>query len=350
MLFKLDPRNTQQRSRSMRCVTTDNSVFWLLALLCLLLGGGMSGNGQLQAAEITQKQMLSQPEKIPDWIAKKKIQFKQIPNPHWKNNDCTACHRKIPTGKNLHLRGKSVDQLCEYCHSGEFDHSYIHPNAVPLPVDMQKRIPKGFSDHLDTKKRVSCDTCHEIEMQCLKNRRNEQQINPMFFREGPYKIRSDLCYKCHDVSAYQRKNAHDQKGDDGKIKQYTCLICHDKTKGLETAGSIREVGFHIKGNLVRICASCHELKPHPSGSFTFTSKGVPNHLVVPPKEIREKMLQSEKEHDVILPLDPNTGKVFCGTCHNPHEKGVIKNESAAKGADEKNRLRTQNICTKCHDK
>jgi hypothetical protein len=114
--------------------------------------------------------------------------------------------------------------------------------------------------------------------------------------------------------------------------------------------SIDEVGFNVKDNLVRICGSCHDLKPHPSGNFTFTSKGVPNHLVVPPDEIRNKMQQSEKMNAVILPLDPVTGKVFCATCHNPHQRGVIKNEAAAKGADEKNRLRTQNICTNCHDK
>ena len=214
---------------------------------------------------------------------------------------------------------------------------------------MSKRLPKEFADNLDARKRVTCATCHEIEAQCLKNRRSERQINPLFLRDGPYRVRSEICYKCHDISGYQRRNAHDQIGDDGKIKEYTCRICHDN-KTLDKADSIRVVGFNVRDNLVRMCGSCHDLKPHPSGNFTFTKKGVPNHLVVPPEAIRNKMQLSEKERGVVLPLDPVTGRVFCGTCHNPHEKGVIKNKAAAKGADEKNRLRTQNICLNCHDK
>ncbi len=178
----------------------------------------------------------------------------------------------------------------------------------------------------------------------------KNENNPMFFRSGPYRARTDLCYKCHEYQGYQRRNAHDQRDDNGKVKEHTCLICHNKTEGLENAASIRDVGFHVKKNLVGICRGCHELKPHPSGSFTFTSKGVPNHLVVPSEPIRNKMLQSEKERNVVLPLDPTTGRVFCGTCHNPHEKGVIMQKAAAKGADEDKRLRTKNICTNCHDK
>jgi hypothetical protein len=326
-----------------------NRRLWLLVILWLPLGLIVYGNGPLLAAEISRQQMLGQPEKISGWIAKKQLRFEQIPNPHWNNNDCIVCHRKTPVVAKLHLRGKSIDELCEYCHSGVFDHSYIHPNAVALKGDMRKRIPKEFADNLDANKKVSCATCHEMEAQCLPERRNEQRINPMFFRNGPYRGRTELCFKCHDESGYQRRNAHDQVGDDGKIKEYTCRICHDKTEGLESAVNIQEVGFNVKDNLVRMCGSCHELKPHPSGNFTFTSKGVPNHLVAPPEEIRNKMQQSEKVRDVVLPLDPITGRIFCGTCHNPHEKGVIKGK-AAKGADEPKRLRTKHICTYCHDK
>lgn len=330
------------------CVSQNITRLWVYVFIWLLLGWTV--NGQLLAASIGQKQMLQHPENIPDWISKKQIRFEQIPNPHWDDKSCVACHTKQPVGAKLFLRGKNIDESCEYCHSGEFDHSYIHPNGIPLPTDMQKRTPKEFMDNLDSKKNVSCATCHEIEMQCLKERRSAKRMNPMFFRGGPYKARTDICYQCHDINAYPRRNAHDQRDEDGRIKENTCLICHDKLEGLENANSIEEVGFNAKESLVRICGSCHVLTPHPSGNFSFTSKGTPNHLVVPPENIRKKMLQSEKERGVVLPLDPNTGRVFCGTCHNPHEKGVIKKQAAAKGADEKNRLRTQNICTNCHDK
>lgn len=334
----------------MQQMTRVPGLVWSILLLGLLIFEGMFGMLDSYAAGISRQQMLSQPEKIPAWLEKKQIRFDQIPNPHWKNNECIGCHRKNPTGKILNLRGNSIDELCEYCHRGRFDHTYIHPTAIPLATAMRKRLPKSFSVNLDSKQRLSCATCHEIEAQCLSNRRNEQQINPLFLRDGPYRGRTEICYKCHDKSGYQRRNAHDQIGNDGKIKEYTCLICHDKTKGLDNARSIREVGFHVKDNLIWVCSGCHPLRPHPSGSFTMTSKGVPDHLVVPPQPIREKMLESEKEQDVSMPLDPITGRVFCGTCHNPHEKGVIKNKAAAKGADGRKRLRASNICLNCHDK
>jgi hypothetical protein len=215
---------------------------------------------------------------------------------------------------------------------------------------MRKNTNNNFLKSLDPKGNITCATCHDIKAQCLSARKTEQRLNPLFLRNGPYRVRSEICYKCHDINAYPRRNAHDQVDKSGKIKEYTCRICHNTTKGLNNAKSIADVGFNVKDNLVRICGSCHDLKPHPSGSFTFTSKGVPNHLVVPPETIKTKMQHSEKSNGVILPLDPVTGKVFCATCHNPHAKGVIKNEAAAKGADEKNRLRTTNICTNCHDK
>lgn len=316
----------------------------------LLLIGLTLGFCSIVSAEISRDQMLSHPEQIQAWIGKKQISYEQIPNPHWNDEGCTACHSKQPAANKLFLRGKSTDELCEFCHSGAFDHSYIHPNGIELTTDMQQRIAKDFAGHLGVGKRLECTTCHEVVKQCLRERRSEKRINSAFLRGAPYQTRSGLCYQCHDINGYQRLNAHDQRDKDGKLQEHTCLICHDKLKGLEEAKSIKEVGFNVKGSLVGMCGSCHELKPHPSTNFSFTKKGTPDHLVVPPEKIRKKMLQSEKERGVILPLDPQTGRVFCGTCHNPHEKGVIKYQAAAKGADENKRLRTPNICTNCHDK
>jgi hypothetical protein len=315
-------------------------------VMAVMMGFSMT----LHAGEISRRAMLNQPDKIVSWIESKKIGFEDIPNPHWNNEDCTTCHRNTPKGKSLFLRGKDIDSLCEYCHTGKYDHSYIHPSDISLGAPMRNKAAKGFLNNLNASGRVTCVTCHDIKAQCHSERRNEKRVNPLFLRGGPYRARSEICYQCHDISGYQRRNAHDQIDDRGQIKEYTCRLCHDKTEGLEDAKSIAEVGFNVKDNLVRMCASCHDLKPHPSANFSFTSKGTPNHLVVPPDAIKSKIQKSELQHGVILPLDPITGKVFCGTCHNPHERGVIKNVAAAKGADEKNRLRIQNICTNCHEK
>jgi len=320
------------------------SFWFLLVLLCALTAPA------LDAAGMSRNALLNAPEKIPGLIADRKIRYEEIPNPHWNTQDCATCHRSTPRGKSLNLRGKSIDALCGYCHIGKYDHTYIHPSDIPLPKAMRNRLGKAFKDSLAADGKVTCAICHDIKAQCLSSRMNEKRINPLFMRGGPYRVRSEVCYQCHDISGYPRRNAHDQIDDNGKIKEYTCLICHDSSKNLDNATGIREVGFNVKDNLARVCGSCHDPKPHPSGNFTFTSKGVPNHLVIPPAAMKTRMQQSEKEKSVLLPLDPTTGKVFCATCHNPHEKGVIKNPAAAKGADEKNRLRTNNICTNCHDK
>jgi predicted CXXCH cytochrome family protein len=50
-----------------------------------------------------------------------------------------------------------------------------------------------------------------------------------------------------------------------------------------------------------------------------------------------------------LPLDGE--RIFCGTCHNPHEKGVIQRREAAAGAGEEYFLRLDGgypLCVTCH--
>ena len=66
--------------------------------------------------------------------------------------------------------------------------------------------------------------------------------------------------------------------------------------------------------------------------------------------MKEYYDEQQQDSDVLLPLEPGTGKVFCGTCHNPHEAGVVKNAAATKGAGSKQRLRMVDICEQCHDK
>jgi predicted CXXCH cytochrome family protein len=50
-----------------------------------------------------------------------------------------------------------------------------------------------------------------------------------------------------------------------------------------------------------------------------------------------------------LPLDGD--RIFCGTCHNPHEKGVIQRRDASAGAGEEHFLRLNggyHLCVTCH--
>jgi len=111
------------------------------------------------------------------------------------------------------------------------------------------------------------------------------------------------------------------------------------------------VGFNVTRDLSLMCTGCHPWKPHPGGAFSFFSKKEgPDHLVVPSKDVARRMKRMERKNDVVFPLEPGSGKMFCGTCHNSHEKGVVRSAAADRGADSKHRLRLTKMCTQCHEK
>ncbi len=58
----------------------------------------------------------------------------------------------------------------------------------------------------------------------------------------------------------------------------------------------------------------------------------------------ERMQFMQRKNGVALPLDPNTGKVFCATCHNPHARGVVRVAAAAKGAGD---VKIACACRRC---
>lgn len=300
------------------------------------------------------RNLLNNPEKIPHLLDKGKINKKDIPNPHWQKDACQSCHKGKGRAQrnNLRSKDKDMDKLCNNCHTSISEHSYIHVSNIKIPKAMHKRMPKSFKQAVKRgANKMTCITCHDLPMTCQSSRRKEKGPNPLFFRGGPYESRNGLCYHCHDQSKYKRVNAHKQISKTGKIQKEKCLLCHATDKNLTTAKTIEDVDFQVKDDLARLCWGCHRWKPHPGGSFTFFSGkgGTPNHLVKPSARIRDRMEEMQKKNNVLFPLEPGTGKVFCGTCHNPHERGVIKHAAAAKGADSNKRLRMQKICINCHD-
>ena len=276
----------------------------------------------------------------------------QFQNPHWQPKGCPACHDGKATRKNLKLHITDINALCNSCHTTISSHQYIHPFGMIPSKKIMKNMPASFRKAVKRGGgKLTCITCHDLPKTCLPEKKLEQGLNPRFFREGPYETRTELCYRCHDKNKYKRLNPHDQVTVDGKLKVKLCTVCHVSTDKLKTAKSIADVDFNYEGNLSSMCIGCHPVKPHPGGSFTFFSdKKGPNHLVKPPQDILLHKLKMEKVNEIIFPLEPGSGKVFCGTCHNPHAKGVIKTKAAAKGAGEKKRLRMQKICRNCHNK
>lgn len=306
-------------------------------------------------AKPSPQQLLARPEIIPRLLKRKKITIADIPNPHWHSNACTACHKSQHRAglKNLRQNPARVDKLCNTCHAPLSRHAFIHTSNIKVPKAMKRRMPRSFRSSLARGgNKMTCITCHDLPMTCKQKRRREKGLNPMFFRGGPYSSRTSLCYKCHNAKKYQRVNAHDQIDDKGRLRKAKCQICHTINQDMATANILDDVEFNIKEGLARLCWGCHPWKPHPGGSFAFFhgKGGMTDHLVKPPADMLERMRKMQEVNDLILPLEPGTGKVYCATCHNPHERGVIKVRRAARGADEKKRLRMQGICTNCHDK
>lgn len=301
--------------------------------------------------KLSEQQLFNAPQRIPQWVADGTLPLAQVPNPHWRQDACQACHAGTPTRSNLKLHDADVNRLCNTCHAALSDHSYIHPTGMPVPKDMQARLSKPFAQAVARASgTISCIACHDVPMTCLPQRAGERALNPRFFREGPYqRDRSALCYRCHDPAQYARLDPHDQVEKDGRLRESSCLVCHETQPDTSAARGVGKPDFTVKGDLTALCTGCHLEKPHPGG-FSFTGQAEPDHLRVPSARVKQQLERMQKKNAVALPLDPNTGKVYCATCHNPHARGVVRVAAAAKGAEEKKRLRMQEMCGNCHDK
>ncbi|HED36180.1 MAG TPA: hypothetical protein ENJ08_18450 [Gammaproteobacteria bacterium] len=293
-------------------------------------------------------------ESFNELLRTKKIRIEDIASPHWKKNACIACHKTDNRKASAsNLRHKPVNKICNNCHSDEYDHSYIHPwNIQPdkkmiagMPAEMKASLKKNHN-------RINCDTCHELVLQCLPDKSRQRLSNPQFLRLEPHRARSDLCFVCHDRNAYQKLNPHEQIDHKGRIKKEKCRICHiDSVKTLRQASNINQLKFYAGKNLASMCWGCHPWTPHPGGQFSFyRKKSGPDHMVKPSKDIKKTLNDMMHKNKIDFPLEPTTGKIFCATCHNVHQKGIIKNSAKAKGADSKNKLRSQKICQYCHYK
>lgn len=295
------------------------------------------------------QQLFRQSETIPHMIEDKMLEKSQIPNPHWRKDACLACHIKQPDGGKSPLKAKA-DRSCYFCHREE-DHEAIHPVNLTPGKKMLARLSKEFRDNLTRAGKTNCITCHDVLMQCIKPTAVMRLRNKSFVRGGYYNTRTGICYQCHDKSAYKKLNPHDQISKQGVLNKEKCLVCHRGVPQQGLSGDATQVAMQTDSNWSEICLNCHKWTPHPGGNMAMFSDGKPpNHLVVPDDRIRDRLADMTQKKQLGMPLEPDSGKIYCATCHNPHERGVIKNSSLAKGADEENRLRSKRICINCHDK
>jgi predicted CXXCH cytochrome family protein len=261
-------------------------------------------------------------------------------NPHFTGKDCDICHESIPKfgQKEIHLKFKGNDiDMCNSCHNSEYAKGDIHPAGISPPEGDSIHIPPELPLY---EGKITCRTCHDVYKQCKINS-SEQFENMFFLRGAPYKKKTDICFLCHKKDYFIKINPHKQINENGEIMQEKCLYCHQSLPDPESVTDMQEVVF--KTGPSELCTSCHSVEEscHPAKA---------NHMISLSDDNRTVIKESEIKYNVIFPLLENK-KIFCGTCHNPHEKGVIKLEKAAKGSDEEYRLRldwSYDLCVACH--
>ncbi|MFC1685074.1 hypothetical protein ACFL0R_06355, partial [Pseudomonadota bacterium] len=277
------------------------------------------------------------------------------PNPHWATDKalCMECHEKLPKKHGpLHLRFSSIIALCNRCHATVSKDRYIHASGMVPPQSMVDKMPEEFRSGLDEDGRVTCAVCHEITYQCVQDEFDRKEKNRLFHRGAPYEKRTGLCYNCHEPSAYKKMNPHDQINDEGELITDVCTYCHSILPDRRAAKSIADVKFKFD-NFDMLCLRCHTDDAYAVGCVTgYENDGSPIYHSGRPDEGMVDRIKAN-QGDAILPLDIVEGKIFCGTCHNPHELGVQRREEADVGADSHKRLRISkgntSICLGCHD-
>jgi len=255
---------------------------------------------------------------------------------HFSAEYCLECHVEIPPkrGPKFLKYGGDFKQLCR-CHYSA-SQNYVHPVDLKPSEYLKPRIPPELP--LEDGK-VTCATCHDIFIQCHDKPTEKIFLKEnKFLRGAPYQNRTELCFKCHDITQYRKYNPHLQLNAEKQIVEVKCLYCHSEVPDVKHANP-EDVKLLAKAEV--ICLGCH--------SQVTENQWHTRHLRKPPPEIAKRIEELRQQYQIILPLDPD-GKITCSTCHNPHEKGVIPDiRAGAKGAGEKFRYRlTDNLCVRCH--
>jgi predicted CXXCH cytochrome family protein len=243
-------------------------------------------------------------------------------SPHdFSVEECKGCHKGVPQkGQKspLPMIGK-IRTLCSRCHSN-IVRTYSHPDEV-LPVNT--RVPADMP--LSVEKKVTCATCHDIHSTA------EWSKKVHLLRRTVTGI--EFCSVCHEEQPTE--------------------LSHAKTLGYAHSAGARYVPRDKSGSLDRLsiqCISCHDSSigrgdSIGSSGFWLHSKDLARHLNGHPigvsyDEAQYKDPGGYKEKSILSPVKLFSGKVGCGSCHDPYSsipnRLVISNEGSA-------------LCYKCHN-
>lgn len=257
-------------------------------------------------------------------------------NPHWTGTHCRECHTDEQGGE-LRFRGDSI-QICNRCHATQAASSEPHPVGVILPEAMKRQTTHRWPLQ---EGKITCLTCHDALPQ-MYDKPFEQFFNSSFLRIRPAASQDELCFSCHDKKDYRKENPHQQLDAAGTIMEQTCLSCHRTVPDVRQTSAYNTVANSLRDEAEKLCTSCHGGKhaDHPVRG---------NHLVAVPDTMREIQRLKTNEQGVYLPLFGN--RISCVTCHNPHQRGVLKQSGVSAGAGEEYFLRLrrgQTLCIHCH--
>ncbi|MBI5789187.1 MAG: hypothetical protein HZA78_10070 [Candidatus Schekmanbacteria bacterium] len=284
-------------------------------------------------------------------------------NPHWNGKSCLICHEEEPKKdqKATFKFGADFVKLCNSCHDTSLSRVEEHLVDVKINTDNARfKMPPADFPLPDGK--ISCITCHDLRLQ-EQNNLKVKENNPMFLRRYPSEImqtfewadseideryrqsRYAMCLNCHVQGSVMAWSPHkNQIKPNGEINEELCLFCHYE---VPDRNIIDRKDWKIRGSLQFQCKNCH------MGKTRFHPIRVTHYGNVPPPKIDSQIKSTERVIGLLIPLDKDeqgVERLTCSSCHNAHQKGVLKNETTIKGSDEPNRLRLPgyNICLGCH--
>ncbi len=247
-------------------------------------------------------------------------------NPHGRGITCIVCHGKKPEPKKkVPFIDKNIENVCRKCHIGD-----VADHHVTLVKSAESTYVMDFLTLPLLDDKIYCATCHDEVCYKPLNPKNKQ-----FLIGGPYKNKEEFCNKCHKKAAGKDSNPHKQIDKKGNIVKEQCATCHKKY--LEEG----DKDIALLAKVQDLCSECHIVFDHPDT----------NHLVEMSDIKMENLKNYSKNFKVNFPLrGKNT--ITCATCHNPHDKGILKGIGAV-GAGEYMYLRAvsfEEACTPCHGK
>lgn len=210
--------------------------------------------------------------------------------------DCLKCHGKLKADKVVHA---AMDMGCATCHGGI--------DAAKVPHKQTNKIAKG----LTSEQPDLCYGCHDksafakqnvhaaVGMGCTGCHNPHSSKNAKLLKAEPL----DLCYTCHDKKAFTKKTVH------APVAGGMCLGCHSPHASDEMALLLKKP--------LDVCLECHAevpKKPHAVAGITASSHPLEPTSKRKTKQKGEWVEVTIKHKDPARPDKP----FYCGSCHDPH--------------------------------